>query len=106
MATPPQWLVACTLVACALVQGGHSRELARREEQDLAEHYLTQYGYLQAASSTKTAALQSIDSAVRSFQAFAGLRQTGQLDEETVEMMEKPRCGVKDVLEEDDDSPR
>ena len=31
-------------------------------------------------------------------QAFAGLRQTGELDPETVRMMNTPRCGVKDMV--------
>lgn len=31
-------------------------------------------------------------------QAFAGLNQTGELDGETLEMMNTPRCGVKDKV--------
>ncbi len=31
-------------------------------------------------------------------QAFAGLEQTGELDDETVELMNTPRCGVSDVV--------
>merc|ERR1712088_1140782 len=57
-------------------------------------------------TSGKTAALQSLDSAISDFQAFAGLEQTGELDEETVKMMHTPRCGVKDFVEEDEDTPR
>ena len=33
-----------------------------------------------------------------SFQAFAGLDQTGELNSETVELMETPRCGVTDIV--------
>ncbi len=33
-----------------------------------------------------------------SFKAFAGLEQTGDLDEETVELMNTPRCGVRDII--------
>ena len=71
-----------------------------------AEEYLAKFGYLQSGTSGKTAALQSLDSAIANFQAFAGLEQTGELDEETVKMMHTPRCGVKDFLEEDEDTPR
>merc|ERR1712050_555997 len=60
-----------------------------------AEEYLAKFGYL-----------QSLDSAIANFQAFAGLEQTGELDEETVKMMHTPRCGVKDFIEEDEDTPR
>merc|ERR1712088_652245 len=67
--------------------------------------YLAKFGYIKASTSGKTAALQSLDSAIADFQAFAGLEQTGELDEETVKMMHTPRCGVKDFLEEDEDTP-
>ena len=71
-----------------------------------AEDYLAKFGYIKTGTSGKTAALQSLDSAIADFQAFAGLEQTGELDEETVKMMHTPRCGVKDFLEEDEDTPR
>ena len=71
-----------------------------------AEEYLAKFGYLKTGTSGKTAALQSLDSAISDFQAFAGLEQTGELDEETVKMMHTPRCGVKDFVEEDEDTPR
>ena len=35
---------------------------------------------------------------IMEFQAFAGLNQTGELDEKTVKMMNMPRCGVKDKV--------
>ena len=88
-----------TVIAAGLVM-----LVTARDNQHLAEDYLAKFGYLKSSSSGKTAALRSIDSAVKEFQAFAGLRQTGELDKETVEMMEMPRCGVKDILEDKEDS--
>ena len=35
---------------------------------------------------------------IMDFQGFAGLNQTGVLDDETVKMMNMPRCGVKDSV--------
>ena len=98
---------AVYLAACVLAgQVIQSKHLHLQSEQHLAENYLTNYGYLKLARTTKTAALRSINSAVTSFQAFAGLKQTGELDAQTMEMMRTPRCGVKDVLDEDEDTPR
>ena len=35
---------------------------------------------------------------IMEFQQFAGLNTTGELDNETVKMMNMPRCGVKDKV--------
>ena len=83
-----------------------SLAMSLTSEQELAQDYLTKFGYLRDRSSDKVASMVSIDSAVREFQAFAGLKQTGKLDEETMVMMRTPRCGVKDVLQEDGETPR
>ena len=45
-----------------------------------------------------------IPQAVSKFQKFAGLEVTGLLDKETVDMMLKPRCGVKDFIDDDEDA--
>ena len=39
-----------------------------------------------------------VSQAVQEFQAFAGLEQTGQVDNETKVLMETPRCGVRDIV--------
>ena len=65
-----------------------------------------QYGYLELPISkptpdTRSANLLSQDAVqeyIREFQSFAGLPQTGELDTDTKMMMNKPRCGVKDVV--------
>ena len=49
-----------------------------------------------------------MDRAIQHFQVFAGLRQTGELDTETVDKMQEPRCDHPDIMEnmEDEDMPR
>ncbi|XP_061185416.1 matrix metalloproteinase-24-like [Saccostrea echinata] len=73
---------------------------ATQEVQQLSEgaNYLMKYGYI-SADDERSGSLRSPDSikqAVRQFQRFAGLPITGILDKATVDMMGKPRCGVKD----------
>ena len=65
------------------------------------------YGYLdtgKASDPAKSAPLISSDglkSYIEEFQAFANLSVTGQLDQETLEMMGRPRFGVKDFVGHD-----
>ena len=71
--------------------------------------YLSKYGYISnndgKASQVKEENIKDfIKSAVKDFQAFAGLNETGELDPVTVELMGTPRCGVRDRgLEEERD---
>lgn len=68
--------------------------------------YLMRYGYMDSNdndSSSRSASLRilsenSIADSIRSFQRFAGLNETGVLDDETERMMSLPRCGVKDFV--------
>jgi len=50
------------------------------------------------SSSTKSSSLVDMRTAIQEFQAFAGLNITGTLDAETMELMNTPRCGVKDDM--------
>ena len=69
--------------------------------------YLMKYGYLdtgKASDPAKSAPLISSDglkSYIEEFQAFANLSVTGKLDQETLEMMGRPRCGVKNFIGHD-----
>ena len=50
--------------------------------------YLSQYGWLDpSARKPGSAALLDVRGAVKDFQAFAGLNQTGELDDETLVLM-------------------
>lgn len=73
--------------------------------------YLNRFGYLDAKVSKKSANLIMLPSenstnpivskAIKKFQKFAGLNQTGIIDEETRKMMKTPRCGHPDKLSDD-----
>ncbi|XP_018010336.1 matrix metalloproteinase-2 isoform X2 [Hyalella azteca] len=64
--------------------------------------YLDKFGYMNStATNPENGALLSeaaVRQAILDFQAFAGLNQTGNLDQETVEMMNRPRCGNRDII--------
>jgi len=66
--------------------------------------YLMKYGYMDVPSTRgvqKSAPLMSQDGLrdyIKEFQSFAGLPQTGDLDDQTVKLMNTPRCGVKDIV--------
>merc|ERR1711892_622960 len=88
-------LVVCVLVMLPLVRSG--------KEETQALLYLSKYGYIQPANGTQALVTEDrikehVTSAVKDFQAFAGLNQTGELDPVTVELMGTPRCGVRDII--------
>ena len=56
--------------------------------------YLQNYHYL---SPDEDLANQNTTKAIENFQKFFGLQVTGHLDEDTLYMMKKPRCGDPDV---------
>ncbi|XP_075869791.1 uncharacterized protein LOC142880052, partial [Nelusetta ayraudi] len=60
--------------------------------------WLMKYGYLPAPdpSTGQLQAWTSVTSAVKAMQRFAGLRDTGVLDEETLVLMKSPRCSLPD----------
>ena len=67
--------------------------------------YLMKYGYMDMGhhsnSSARSAPLLSRDGLrkyILDFQKFAGIDQTGELNEETMKWMHMPRCGVKDIV--------
>lgn len=69
-----------------------------------SQNFLERFGYM--GDTSRNAVLpsdnlrteQGFRSALKRMQRFAGLRPTGRLDEATMEMMKRPRCGVPDVI--------
>ena len=61
-----------------------------------------QYGYL-PWSDMETGALRTdteLRRAIRQFQRVAGLRPTGRLDTQTLAFMQRPRCGMADIIDD------
>ena len=59
--------------------------------------YLGQYGYLDRVKVDNFSMFDSFEESIKSFQGFVGLRESGELDNDTVTAMRRPRCGVRDV---------
>ena len=74
----------------------HSRNLVYDKT---LEDYLTNFGYL-PQSNLETGAMrteQQLVDAVKNLQFFAGINVTGDIDQGTMDIMKKPRCGVPDI---------
>ena len=72
-------------------------------EETRAMIYLMRYGYVEPgkwsnALVTERQYTDYVGQAVMEFQSFAGLEQTGLLDNVTMELMMIPRCGVRDIV--------
>ncbi|CAF4949386.1 unnamed protein product, partial [Rotaria socialis] len=55
--------------------------------------FLHRFGYIK----TNDSSLEIAPPAVKAFQRFIGLNQTGIIDELTWQKMREPRCGNKDL---------
>ncbi|XP_077467480.1 uncharacterized protein LOC144083466 [Stigmatopora argus] len=69
------------------------------EENEIAEKYLSQYfDDVGTRNSTRRSLIRSnFSENLESMQAFFGLEVTGVLNNETLEVMKAPRCGVSDL---------
>jgi len=79
------------------LQSNRSAKLVLPEVDAL--HYLQRYGYMNQSlnSNSNLIAEDSFHEAVVTFQRFAGIPETGTIDQQTMRYMQMPRCGNKDL---------
>uniref|UniRef100_A0A8C1ID87 interstitial collagenase n=1 Tax=Cyprinus carpio TaxID=7962 RepID=A0A8C1ID87_CYPCA len=89
----------CVLIA--LVVSGYTSPIAPPADEDresIAVNYLTQlYGLPNQSNSDTEKRSSGMSLRLKEMQQFFRLKVTGKLDEETLDVMKKPRCGVPDV---------
>ncbi len=64
-----------------------------------AAAYLQHFGYLGRDGAAPDTLDDRVSGAVRRYQAFFSLPQTGDIDEATLQQMKQPRCGMADLVE-------
>ncbi|XP_053331893.1 collagenase 3-like [Clarias gariepinus] len=85
-----------TLVA--LFFRAHSRSVPLPTDEEFAKNYLRKlYNMQEERKSSFGHKISEMSLKLGEMQEFFGLKVTGTLDAETLEMMKKPRCGVPDV---------
>ncbi|KAG8452988.1 hypothetical protein GDO86_004699 [Hymenochirus boettgeri] len=92
-------LVLLLLVTCCAASPTGTQTEVSESDNRLAEEYLKKYYSLETDGirQSRTKGNSVFSEKIRQMQDFFGLEVTGKLDEETLELMQQPRCGFVDV---------
>lgn len=93
-----QFLITTTFAITCFLTVSHSLPI---NDEGGAALFLQKFGYLNETNGYRTGAIlgpDAISIAIKDFQRFVGLEETGELDNDTLIMMNAPRCGVKDRI--------
>ncbi|XP_022907784.2 matrix metalloproteinase-16-like [Onthophagus taurus] len=93
-------LTFCFLT-CLLLVGVICRSVQPNTKHQIrlnALEFMKKFGYLQPDTESSAALYtdESLSNALKEVQKFGAIPQTGKLDEETIKLMSKPRCGLPD----------
>lgn len=90
-------LLLMVAVCCVLCED----EEEEKEEAPDGLSYLAKFGYIDSFSLRgldPEGDAELLENAVKDFQHFAGIELTGKLDKVTLQLMQLPRCGVRDTI--------
>ena len=102
-------LIYQIFILSIVIFSANQRPMLQNQNQDIdrsSMNYLKKLGYLTTAKSQQSGQPYLMDqeiliTAVKQFQTFGGVSETGIIDEDTMELMRTPRCGLPDVKVED-----
>ncbi|KAL4617822.1 matrix metalloproteinase-25-like [Arapaima gigas] len=103
--TGPVWAMGGTTVFAALLCVAAVGLCAPAQDQySRGVDWLSRYGYLPPPNRHvgKLQTKQGLERALREMQRFAGLKETGVLDEDTLRLMSTPRCSLPDIVRAED----
>ncbi|KAH3887079.1 matrilysin-like [Dreissena polymorpha] len=87
-------IVLCVIFGLSLTEG---RTTGSKDAFD-SDSYLERFGYLDESKEGRQHDETSRSNAIREFQEMAGLKVTGVMNQETIDKMLAPRCGLPDVI--------
>ena len=100
-------LIYQIFILSIVIFSANQRPMLQNQDIDRSSmNYLKKLGYLTNAKSQQSGQPYLMDQeilimAVKQFQTFGGVSETGIIDEDTMELMRTPRCGLPDVKVED-----
>ena len=100
-------LIYQIFIISIVIFSANQRPMLQNQDIDRSSmNYLKKLGYLTTAKSQQSGQPYLMDqeiliTAVKQFQTFGGVSETGIIDEDTMELMRTPRCGLPDVKVED-----
>uniref|UniRef100_A0A8C2L6W3 Matrix metallopeptidase 25b n=1 Tax=Cyprinus carpio TaxID=7962 RepID=A0A8C2L6W3_CYPCA len=96
------WLVYLTCIVLVFVSPADLAPML--DQYSRGVDWLSRYGYL-SPPDPRTGKLQTkegIERAIKEMQRFAGLKDTGKLDSDTLKLMNTPRCSLPDIIGSED----
>ena len=100
-------LIRQIFILSIVIFSANQRPILQTQDIDKSTiNFLKKFGYLKIAKSEQSGHSylmdqESLITAVKQFQTFGGVTETGIIDEDTLELMRTPRCGLPDVNVED-----